>query len=203
MSGVSFGKELKVLRNKVGLSSKVLSQKVGKAVTYVSQLERGLIKNPDYDTCRRILAELGLTNTDGENMLNYFSIKSPELKHAELEWSIRLAEEEELKHESGYYNKKLEKITNKNAQVINLLEKRLGNFVMYDHSRAENVLNNLIKLFEDEELFDYFFCTLFENNYSALSDQERSTALSLVNDYIRNRSNKKFITSLDNKEEKE
>ena len=46
MNKSSFGEELKALRKRVGMPSKVLSQKVGKAVTYVSQLERELIKIP-------------------------------------------------------------------------------------------------------------------------------------------------------------
>lgn len=201
MSGVNFGKELKVLRNKVGISSKVLSKNVGKAVTYVSQLERGLIKNPDYDTCRKILAELGISDSEAENMLDFFSIKSPEQEQAEIEWSIKLAEEEQAKHESGYYNRKLQKISNMNDQVLQTLEKRFNNFVMYDQTRAESVLNNLIKLLHDEEAFDSFFCSLFENNYMTLSEQERSKVLTLVNDYVIEKENERFLNLTDEGED--
>lgn len=201
MSGVNFGKELKLLRNKVGISSKVLSKKVGRAVTYVSQLERGLIKNPDYYTCREILAELGISDTQAENMLDFFSIKSPEQEQADLEWSIKQAEEEQYKHESGYYNRKLQKISNMNDRVIQLLEKRLNNFGMYDLTRAEDVLNNLIKLLDDEEAFDFFFCSLFEYNYMTLSEKERSKVLSLVNDYVMEKNNEKFFNLTDEGED--
>ncbi len=78
MNKSSFGEELKALRKRVGMPSKVLSQKVGKAVTYVSQLERELIKNPSYTTCLQILLELGLIKEDAEKMLNYYGIQSKE-----------------------------------------------------------------------------------------------------------------------------
>jgi transcriptional regulator with XRE-family HTH domain len=201
MSGVNFGKELKILRNKVGFSSKVLSNKVGKAVTYVSQLERGLIKNPDYDTCKKILAELGISDSEAENMLDFFSIKSPEQEQAELEWSIKKAEEEQAKHESGYYSRRLQKISNKNDRLLQLLGNRFNNFVMYDQTRAEGVLDNLIKLLEEEETFDFFFCSLFKNNYMALSEQERSKVLSLVNDYVMEKNNENFFNLTDEGED--
>lgn len=201
MSGVTFGKELKILRNKVGISSKVLSKNVGRAVTYVSQLERGLIKNPDYDTCRKILSELGISYSEAENMLDFFSIKSPEQEQAELEWSIKMDAEEQAKHESGYYYKKLQKISNMNDRVLQLLEKRFNNFVMYDLTRAESVLNNLIRLLEDEATFDFFFCSLFENNYMTLSEQERTNILSLINDSVREKDNEKFFNLTDEGED--
>ena len=201
MSGVNFGKELKIQRNKVGISSKVLSNKVGKAVTYVSQLERGLIKNPDYDTCRKILAELGINDYEAGNMLDFFSIKSPEQEKAELEWSIKKAEEEQAKHEAGYYSRRLQKISNKNDRLLQLFEKRFNNFVMHDQTRAEGVLDNLIKLLEDEETFDFFFCSVFENNYMTLSEQERSKVLSLVNDYVMEKHNEKFFNLTDEGED--
>jgi transcriptional regulator with XRE-family HTH domain len=202
MSGISFGKELKLLRKKVGISSKVLSQKVNKAVTYVSQLERGLIKNPDYETCKRILLELGLSVSEAEKMLDYFDIKSPEQEQAELDLAIKLAEQEELMHKSGYYAKKLKKLAKRNEIILKLFEKRFENFILFDHSRAEEVIYNLIMILHDEELFDSFFCSLFENNYSNLTDQERDEVLSLVNDYVREKENEKFINSIDEMEEK-
>lgn len=59
--------------------------------------------------------------------------------------------------------------------------------------RAESVLKNLIKLLNDEEAFDSFFCSLFENNYMTLSEQEKSNVLSLVNDYVMEKNNEKFF----------
>jgi transcriptional regulator with XRE-family HTH domain len=201
MSGITFGKELRILRNKVGISSKVLSKNVGKAVTYVSQLERGLIKNPDYEVCRKILAELGISDSEAEKMLDFYSIKSPEQEQAELEWSIRLAEEEQAKLESGYYSRRLQKMTNMNGQLLQLLGIRLNNFVMYDQTRAESVLNNLMRLLEDEETFYFFFCSLFENNYMALSERERSNVLSIVNDYVMEKNNEKLLDLADEGED--
>lgn len=55
VDGIQFGKDLKELRLSKKYNSTKLSLEVGRAQTYVSQLERGLIKNPDLATCRRLL----------------------------------------------------------------------------------------------------------------------------------------------------
>ncbi|GGA34567.1 hypothetical protein GCM10010917_19820 [Paenibacillus physcomitrellae] len=48
MNGIDFGSYLKSIRKSKKVPSKELSIRVGKAVTYVSQIERGLIKKPDF-----------------------------------------------------------------------------------------------------------------------------------------------------------
>jgi transcriptional regulator with XRE-family HTH domain len=75
MNGIYFGKTLKTLRNSFGISSKVLSKKAGKAVTYVSQLERGLIKKPCYYTCLKILNELHFDERKAKEYLKLFNIE--------------------------------------------------------------------------------------------------------------------------------
>jgi transcriptional regulator with XRE-family HTH domain len=59
MDGIEFGKILKKERIKKCISSKLLSKQADKAVTYVSQLERGLIKNADNETCKKIMNIVG------------------------------------------------------------------------------------------------------------------------------------------------
>ncbi|MDQ1143423.1 transcriptional regulator with XRE-family HTH domain [Bacillus sp. SORGH_AS 510] len=198
MSGISFGNELKKIRKSAGISSKVLSQKVNKAVTYVSQLERGLIKKPDFETCLQILLELDFKETEAIRTLNYFDIKSPEQEKAELDWVIKQAErtyeEEEMKYKTGFYTNKIEKISNKNQEVIDRLRDNLDLFVKHDLTRAEKVLSNLISIFENEENFD-FFCSVFENDFSNLSSSERNKLLSVITNYVRKANTDKIINS--------
>lgn len=70
MSGIAFGKTLRYLRKRAKIPSKNLSMQAGKAATYVSQLERGLIKNPNNDTCRKLLELVGLEPDSIEKVLN-------------------------------------------------------------------------------------------------------------------------------------
>lgn len=113
MNGIEFGKELKKIRTNAGISSKVLSSKVGKAVTYVSQLENGKIKSPDFETCFKLLEELGVEHGKIEGILDYFGIISPQREKADLELSIKLMEQEEEKWRLGWYEKKFNELHNK------------------------------------------------------------------------------------------
>ncbi|WP_439874704.1 helix-turn-helix domain-containing protein [Bacillus mycoides] len=204
MSGISFGNELKKIRKSAGMSSKVLSQKVNKAVTYVSQLERGLIKKPDFDTCKKILLELGFDEIEAIKTLSYFDIKSPEQEKAELDWTIKQAEkayeEEESRYKTGFYTKKIEKISSGNELVLTQLRKNLDAFVTHDLSRAEKVVSNLNSIFKDEEKFD-FFCSVFENDFSNLSSLERNRVLSMITNYVRKTNTDRIINSEEYTEE--
>lgn len=188
MSGISFGSELKKIRKSVGVSSKILSQRVNKAVTYVSQLERGLIKKPDFSTCLQLLVELGYSESEARKTLNFFDIRSPEQEKAELEWIIKQAEisddEEETKIKTGYYINKIERVSEKNEEVIAKLKSNLDLFVKHDLTRAEKVLSNLVSIFQNEESFD-FFCSVFENDISKLSPAEREILVSMITNYVR------------------
>lgn len=204
MSGIKFGIELKKIRKSVGISSKVLSTKVNKAVTYVSQLERGLIKQPDFHTCLQILLELGFSEDEAKKTLTYFNIKSSEQERAELDWIVEQAEknyiEEEVKIKTGFYVSKIEKISHENEVVIKLFKENLDSFITHDLSKAEKVLCNLISIFETEEKFD-FFCSVFENDFSSLSLTERNTILSTLRNYIKKSNTDKFTNSRDYTEE--
>jgi transcriptional regulator with XRE-family HTH domain len=187
LNGIAFGKELKKLRNKAGVPSKVLSTKVGKAVTYVSQLENGKIRNPDFDTCFNLLKELGVEENQIEGMLDYFGIMSRKREEAELEWNIKVLEQEEEKWRLGWYEKKINTLVKKNR----IFHKRMESFIQYDLSRAEEVINNLISLTEDEEKFD-FLCSLFENNYASLDSEDMRQLLRTINHFVKEKSTKQF-----------
>lgn len=185
MNKTSFGEELKNLRKRVGIPSKVLSQSVGKAVTYVSQLERDIIKNPSYTTCLQILMELGLIREDAEKMLHYYDIRSKEEKQADLELGVQLDEELSLKINSSYYSKKFEEVERKRHSFLQLADKQLEILGQFDNSRADNILINLIELLKSEEKSDFLFA-LFENNFSKLDYTEMQLILSKVNkEYIK------------------
>ncbi|MGG3400942.1 helix-turn-helix transcriptional regulator [Bacillus paranthracis] len=196
MNKSSFGEELKALRKRVGMPSKVLSQKVGKAVTYVSQLERELIKNPSYTTCLQILLELGLIKEDAEKMLNYYGIQSKEEKQAELELAVKLDEELSWKINSGYYSKKLEQIERKRHLFLQLIDKQLKTLGHFDNSRTDIILSNLIELLKSEEKAELLF-EFFGNDFSKLDYEEIQLIISKANKEYKKTMAEKFINSFE------
>ncbi|QWU16209.1 Helix-turn-helix [Paenibacillus sophorae] len=188
MNGIDFGQELKRIRTTTGISSKVLSSKVGKAVTYVSQLENGKIKNPDYNTCYALLNELGVDESKIEGILDFFGFISPEKEKANLEMNIKLMEQEEEKWASGWYSKRYDEIHKKQS----IFENTLSSFIQFDLSRAERVIGNLAMLTEEEEDFE-FFCSLFENNIASLDSKSKREVLRWVAEYVRNKQNDAFF----------
>ncbi|MCH4825554.1 helix-turn-helix domain-containing protein [Planococcus halocryophilus] len=196
MNNLSFGKELKYLRKQAGIPSKVLSKKVGKAVTYVSQLERELIKNPSYDTCIKILLELGLDITEAEKMLSYFDIKSKEAKEAEYKSTLMQDRENSWQANSDYYVKKFEQIEKSKSLFLQLADKRFSTLGQYDNSKANKVLDNLNKILNSEEKSDFFF-SLFENDFSKLNLTETELILRKIDKDYKQIVTKKIIEEMD------
>ncbi|GIO70148.1 helix-turn-helix domain-containing protein [Paenibacillus cookii] len=191
MNGIDFGSYLKTLRKTKKIPSKDLSVRVGKAVTYVSQLERGLIKKPDFETCFNLLKELNVNENEIERILAYYNILSPERIKAELEVSLKRSELEQQEIESdpeGFAERRLaeileKRVTSKKGELIalnNQFHKMINLLIEKDTFRAERVLRNLSKLTAEVEFFD-FFCSLFDYNYTYLTNDERKEIL----DYIR------------------
>lgn len=192
VNGIDFGQELKRMRTNAGISSKVLSSKVGKAVTYVSQLENGKIKSPDYTTCYQLLQELGIEETKIEGILDYFGFMSPEREKANLEMDIKLMEQEEEKWTSRWYSKRYDEVHYKQA----MFEKTLSSLIQFDLTRAEKVIGNLASLTEEEEDFD-FFCSLFENNFSSLDKKSKKEILRWVTKYVQEKQMEAFTADVD------
>jgi len=72
-----FGNYIRQLREECNIGSRELSKKINKAETYISQLERGLIKKPDYETSKLILYYLKLPeNQIGEILLKFNILKT-------------------------------------------------------------------------------------------------------------------------------
>ncbi|WBL50371.1 helix-turn-helix domain-containing protein [Bacillus altitudinis] len=95
-----FRKSMKEIRTMKKIGSRELSRKIGKAETYISQFERGLIKSPDYQICFEIMKELGFAEKDIPNILfEQYEIMSPEEEKAYKE-----AEEREIERMQELYN---------------------------------------------------------------------------------------------------
>lgn len=176
MNGVSFGKKVKELRKKSGIPSKELATKVGKAVTYVSQLERGLIKKPDFDTCFKLLKELGSPEDKIEDILSYYGIVSPQREQQELEWATKQAEEA---WNFDWMEQSKQKLMHSNDQ----LHSKFNLLIEKDLSKAEKLINNIESLTKSKDKFD-FLCTLFEYDYSVMETDDRKELTDIISRYI-------------------
>ncbi|CAG9611820.1 hypothetical protein BACCIP111899_00992 [Bacillus rhizoplanae] len=213
MSITNFGKDIKALRTKRKLGSRELSRLVGKAETYISQLERGLIKKPDYTTAYDIMKHLGWEENNIEDFLyNFYHIASPEKINAEAEevadWEERRAREieeiwiqrkEELSDVEQYQQDKLtlprknfeskwmmdlhEQLKKKNQEIKEELSFNIDKNIQ----TFENVINNLHSLLtslrEDRENFN-FFIGLFENDLTNLGQESKDKILKAVKEEI-------------------
>ncbi|MEK4086302.1 helix-turn-helix domain-containing protein [Psychrobacillus sp. FSL K6-1415] len=188
MNGIEFGKELKKIRGQVGYPSKPLSEKIGKAITYVSQLERGLIKNPDFDSCVKLLKELSFPINKIEDFLYSFGIVSEQRKEQELKQNkINSESNERAKEEANddyikyYYpwlyddEKAITKLKKKNENLLTIFNSMVEN----DYSRAEKVITNIVKLSHSKDSFD-FFCSLFEYDFFSITAYEKEKLIQLI-----------------------
>lgn len=162
MGGVAFGQTLRQLREKARISSKGLSKQVGKAATYVSQLERGLIKNPGYETCRQLLEYVGVEADSIDRVLNQHGIRSDtDMVTDEREGIGRTpppAGEIPLNPDkiARIYEEKYRDAKAKTDYIFSIF----NILIETDITRASVVINNLYRLIQDEDNLDFLFGVL-------------------------------------------
>ncbi|KNH20309.1 hypothetical protein ACS78_18165 [Priestia megaterium] len=209
MSINNFGRDIKALRTKRKIGSRELSRLIGKAETYISQLERGLIKKPDYNTAYDIMKHLKFTESNIEGFLyNFHQIKSPkrieseadevanweEKRAAEIEEFLSQGQEEDNIVQEYPLNKFEKKKNNIESEwmleLIRNLERKndeikveLSFNIDKNAQIFEHVIYNLhsllISMRKDRENFN-FFVELFENDLSTLSKESKEEILKTV-----------------------
>lgn len=178
MGGVAFGQTVKHLRNKAKIASKDLSMQVGKATTYVSQLERGLIKNPDYNTCYKLLELVGVEPDSIEQVLvnhgfiNESNISIEDIEKMTISEPLTNDRPQKTGKSSRIYDKKYRDTKEKNEKLFNIF----GVLVDTDITRASVVINNVYKLTQDENNLD-FLCAILSFNYAQLPPESRNEIL--------------------------
>lgn len=120
----SFGESVRKLRTNRKIGSRALSRLIGKAETYISQLERGQIKNPDFDAAYQIMKHLGQPEEDIErHLLTIYGIKSPEFIAA---WEKKMLEEANMQQEADEAHfKRMEELANNPDYQETLLQQEL------------------------------------------------------------------------------
>lgn len=206
----NFGIDIKALRTKRGIGSRELSRLIGKAETYISQLERGLIKKPDYETSYNILKHLGFTESSIDGFLNnFYQIKSPERIESEAEevanWEEKRAAEieemwlrgqeeiinepeyqehllnEKINFESKWMKELYSQLESKNDEIKRELLFNIKTNMKTFESVIENLHSLIISMRNDKGNFD-FFVGLFENDLTILNDESKEKILKVVNE---------------------
>lgn len=104
----TIGDFIRLLRKSKKINSKELSTVIGKSDSYVSHLENGRNKNPDYATLFEIFKRIGVEKDKIEDYLEYFGFLSPEREaHEEAQMLARMYPTEEdfehMRKEAEYY----------------------------------------------------------------------------------------------------
>ena len=178
MGGVAFGQTLKHLREKAKIASKNLSAQVGKATTYVSQLERGLIKNPDYDTCYKLLELVGVEPDSIEQVLinhgfiNELNISIEDIEKMTRSEPLRSDSPQKAGKNTRIYDGKYRDTKEKNDNIYSIF----CALVDTDITRASIVINNVYKLTREENNLD-FLCALLSLNYAQLPPESKDEIL--------------------------
>ncbi|MFJ7993287.1 helix-turn-helix domain-containing protein [Peribacillus frigoritolerans] len=214
MSINNFGRDIKALRTKRKIGSRELSRLIGKAETYISQLERRLIKKPDYDTAYDIVKHLGFTESGIDEFLyNFYQIKSPEMIEAESEqaaiWEETRADEIEkiwIQRHEGIDNAPNYQANNKSTnnmvnfesqwmmELVGKLERKneeikeeLSFNIDKNAQTFENVITNLHSLLTSmrKDRGNFnFFVGLFENDSSLLNEESKDKILKTLKEEI-------------------
>lgn len=148
----TFGEFVKRNREKLKMGSRELSKLIGKGTSYVSQIENGRNKNPDYRASWALLNVFNIDEDKKESTLNNFGIYEPE-NHQKLDEEFMMKSFKELleeldkeKHSPSeiIFNKKIradkrEELENK----INEIYKMLHTDLDFNPQVAEEIINTI------------------------------------------------------------
>jgi transcriptional regulator with XRE-family HTH domain len=161
-----FGRLVKKQRRRLGMSARALSQHIGLSPSYISQLERGLIKKPTYEIARKIGDHLDIS----EDVLLFFGIQPPDDDAQSEQVGPEPSDDEillQLKHDK--------------ARLFALISR----FCETDPYTAYTLLSYLNELLEDPDTREFLSeildrCRFFE------SDRSRELLLQLIDSEIIN-----------------
>ncbi|MFC0417740.1 helix-turn-helix domain-containing protein [Cytobacillus solani] len=195
MNEPNLARDIKALRTKRGIGSRELSRLIEKAPTYISQLERGLIKNPDPKTLVEIFKHLGHRREYIDDFLfSTYNISTPDQIEAEEAWTRQQIEnaqdpdyqEHLLEMQIEQYEREMEWLESiehglhKKNEEIN---KELTFFIDKNLDTFTGVINNLhtmvMTLSKSRE--DYvFFTNLFKRDLTEFSEDSKERIIELI-----------------------
>src|SRR3954454_2645520 len=171
-----FGDILKKLREAAGIGSRELSRKVGMTDAYVSQLERGAIKKPNYFTALNLLKNLSVSAEEREGILKRCNIPSPNLPQ---DVSGALTDDSDIDLMDWFMEKRKEL-----SQIPLRLNITLNTFIERDFSKAEQLLKSIDELIKIKNGSFNFFVELLSLNYMDLTSDQREKIINFIKSEI-------------------
>jgi transcriptional regulator with XRE-family HTH domain len=183
MAIIGFGDFVKQARTVQNISSRNLSTKLGKAITYISQIEKGKIKTFDYITCYRILELLNFDSNNIETILADFNIMAPPKDLQYVQFNFVSPSKKVVEIPSQEAEKNLHWLIDDEAIVVKAknatLHESFNILIDKDVSRATKLISNLVLLTKDKENFE-FLCQLFLNDLSTLDKERKSQIINQI-----------------------
>jgi transcriptional regulator with XRE-family HTH domain len=193
MSNMTFAEYLKLHRKRSGISSKELAKMVGKGLAYVSQIENGRNKNPDFQVAYNLLKIVGVKEDQIENILLNFEIISPERVAEEQMIDDEYARrQEEMANDQEYQEylieQQIEWLEAKENNLISIndeIHKELSFFIKQniDIDTFNNTIGNLHSLVMSmrKNYEDYhFFTQLFKRDIAEFSDESKKRIIQTI-----------------------
>ena len=152
---------LKHLRVKKGLSSRKLSELIGKGSSYISALESGRSAKLDYYNVSAILEQLGFNNDEIQQICEEYDIELPEAAKSEVRFKRKITED--------YVTGSLFDFVDKRAEYQRMMDEVhnvLQHLAVADFEDKDEVLTNFHELImsmgKDPDKFDTFV-DMFKN----------------------------------------
>ncbi|MEC1155623.1 helix-turn-helix domain-containing protein [Cytobacillus horneckiae] len=187
--------DIKNLREKKGIGSRELSRLINKAPTYISQLERGLIKNPDPLILVNIFLHLGHKREAIDDFLyNVYQIETPNRKLAEEAW---IKNEIDQLNDPNYQERLLEGQIEQYEQQMEWLDsiekklherneeikRELAFFIDKNIDTFTDVINNLhtlvMKMSKNKADYD-FFTQMFKRDISDFNEESKKIIIETI-----------------------
>ncbi|MGD6896075.1 helix-turn-helix domain-containing protein [Bacillus infantis] len=141
------GEFIKFWRKAKKINSKELSKEIGKSDSYVSHLENGRYKNPDYETLYEIFKRIGIKEDKIEDYLYHFHIISPDRESWEEDMAFQAAQpptEEDIRHmeEEAEYFEQHFKTFNSDDLLGDILGENIKSISGILHNMADHDIEN-------------------------------------------------------------
>ncbi|MGD6831399.1 helix-turn-helix domain-containing protein [Sutcliffiella halmapala] len=142
----NLGDFIKLWRKIKKVNSIQLSKAVGKSDAYISHIENGRNKNPDYSTLYNVFLNIGIEEEKIEDYLEHFGFLSPErLAHEEALMIAKMNPTKEdieaMEKEAEYYHQ-LEKKEEADKEVNNVFKKYSGD--ISDPQNSDELMSDIL-----------------------------------------------------------
>ncbi|WP_419893618.1 helix-turn-helix domain-containing protein [Oceanobacillus kimchii] len=152
----TIGDFIREYRKASKISSRELAKLVGKSSGYVSQVESGRNKNPDYNVLFNIFKTIGVPNDRIENYLDSFGFVSPEREELLIQDAIHrqnmsIEEYEEMqRHEDEFWERHSDEMNDPNYLTAKTIEEMEGSEQDNNRSASSDGTQLLKEIFNSD-----------------------------------------------------